>query len=260
MSELTAAEAAAWLGISEEATHKAAREGRLPVVSGEGPRRFTVDALEVFHQARVAGHIAALERIRETPVSAAAKVRRALDEKGNGLPRSFTAKLNAMPIQRRVLFSQAELAAACVQDGCRWCEARKFADFKGLRPPEFSPALQELFGADPCTTCGPVLLAPYMAALAARVYAGDRRPPGPPPRPSEGERRMAEEWAVRRSASAARPGQVDDGRAMVAKRRREVQARLAAARRAGDPKYAQQLKGQLEALTADARRVDGGRS
>ncbi|WP_146064885.1 helix-turn-helix domain-containing protein [Streptomyces sp. SM1] len=259
MDELNASQAAAWLGISREAVDLAAREGRLPVVSGEGPRRFTVDALEVFHQARVAGHIAALERIRETPVSAAGKVRRALDEKGNGLPRSFTAKLNAMPIQRRVLFSQAELAAACVQDGCRWCEARKFADFKGLRPPEFSPALRELFGADPCTTCGPVLLAPYMAALAARVYAGDRRPPGPPPRLSEGERRMAEEWAVRRSVSAARPCLPDDGRAMVARRLREVRSKLKAAERGGDRRYAKDLRATLSALTADARRVDGGR-
>ena len=44
---------------------------------------------------------------------------------------------------------------------------------------------------------------------------------------------------------------------MVAKRRRETQARLTAARRAGDTRYAKQLKGQLDALTADAAKVDG---
>ncbi|MCT7353615.1 helix-turn-helix domain-containing protein [Streptomyces sp. 15-116A] len=258
MDDLTAAAAASWLGITEEAVHKAAREERLPVVAGEGPRRFTVEALEAFHQARVTGHIAALAQLRETPVSAARKVRRALDAKETGVPRPFSAKLKAMPIQWRSLFSKAELAAACAQDGCRWCKAREFGEFLGLRPVEFSAALQALFGADPCGECGPALLRPYLDVLAARVHAGDRRPPGPPPRPSESERERAREWAAQHAVTAAAaPVEGDDGKGMVQRRLKETRARLKSAERAGDRTYAAQLRQTLSALTVDASRVDG---
>lgn len=261
MDEFAAGQAAKWLGITEEATHKAAREGRLMALSGEGPRRFSRAALEEYHQARVRDGIAALARVRETPVSVAAKVRRALHKQGEtGMPRSFAAKLAAMPIAWRTVFSTAELAAACVRDGegCRWCRALEFADFKGLRPPEFSPALKELFGADPCSSCGPGLLAPYMAALAARVHAGDRRLPGPSPRPSAAEREAARQWAERRPVAAvARPVQDDGGRALVARRLREVRGKLKDAKRRGDQRYVLQLAQTVRALEADAARVDG---
>jgi len=260
MDEFTASQAAAWLGISREAVDAAAREGRLPVVAGDGPRRFAREALEGYHQARVTEQIAALARAGETPVSAAAKVRKALHAGELGMPRPLAAKLSAMPAAWRSLFSKAELAAACVRDGegCRWCRGAEYAAFLGLRPPEFSPALLELFGGPPCGECGPLLLRPYLDVLAARVHAGDRRPPGPPPRPSEGERELAREWAARHAvAAAAAPLEGDDGRVLIAARLRAARGRLKDARRRGDAAYAEQLTRMVRDLEADAAAVDG---
>lgn len=259
MDEFTAAEAAKWLDISRESVDLAAREGRLPVLGGDGPRRFSRAAVDAYHQGRVLDNVAALARAGETPVSAARKVRERLHAEELGMPRPFAVRLNAMPITWRSVFSPAELAAACVRDGegCRWCRAREFADFRGLRPPEFSPALRELFGADPCGVCGPGLLAPFMAALGARVRAGDRRPPGPPPRPSEAERQAAREWASQRVVTAsARPFVDDDGKALVARRLRETRERLKAAKRRGDQRHAIRLTQTLRSLTADASAID----
>jgi excisionase family DNA binding protein len=259
MEELTAAEAAAYLGITREAVDLAAREGRLPAAEGEGPRRFSVEAVEAFHQLKQAQLTAALARTGETPVSVARRVRKRLHSSTEtGMPRPFATKLASMPVDWRTLFSKAELAAACTTDGCRWCEAGKFAAFLGLRPVEFSPALRELFGADPCQACRPALLKPYMAALAARVRAGDRRPPGPPPRASEAERQAALEWVRERAVTAAAPVvQDDDGREWVARRLRQTREKLKAARRSGDREYQAQLMRTLQSLTADAAAVDG---
>lgn len=259
MDEFTAAEAAKWLDISRESVDLAAREGRLPVLGGDGPRRFSREAVDAYHQGRVLDNVAALTRAGETPVSAARKVRERLHAEEPGMPRPFAVRLKAMPVSWRSVFSLAELAAACVRDGdgCKWCRAAAFADFRGLRPPEFSPALRELFGADPCGVCGPGLLAPFMAALGARVRAGDRRPPGPPPRPSEAERQAAREWASQRAVTAsARPSVDDDGKALVARRLRETRERLKAAKRSGDRRYALRLQQTLRSLTADASAID----
>lgn len=258
MDEYTAAEAAAYLGITREAVDAAAREGRLPALDGDGPRRFSRGSVEAYHQARVGERIAALARSRETPVSVAARVRKALHADEMGMPRPFDVKLKAMPDLWRSVFSKAELAAACATDGCRWCDARKFTDFLGLRPVEFSPALRELFATDPCQVCAPVLLGPYMAALSARVHAGDRRPPAPPPPPSEADRKAAREWAVRHPVTAAeKPVGDDDGRAFVAKRLRQARGQLKAAKRAGDQRRALQLAKTVRQLEADASVVDG---
>ncbi|MEU9913160.1 helix-turn-helix domain-containing protein [Streptomyces sp. NPDC051001] len=261
MDELTAAEAAAYLGITREAVDLAAREDRLPAAAKTGPRRFSAEAVEAFHQLKQAQLTAALARTGETPVSVARRVRKRLhSDSETGLPRPFATKLASMPVDWRTLFSKAELAAACTTDGCRWCEARKFANFLGLRPVEFSPALRELFGADPCQACRPALLGPYMAALAARVHAGDRRPPGPPPRATEAERQAALEWVRERAVTAAAPVVQDDGREWVARRLRQTREKLKAARRSGDREYQAQLMRTLQSLTADAAAVDGGAS
>lgn len=262
MEELNAVEAAKWLGISREAVDQAAREGRLPVLAGEGPRRFSREALEAYHQARVADRVAALARSRETPVSAARRIRQALDEKGTGLPRSFEARLRAMPEAWRQAFNRAELAAAGVRDGCRWCEAAKFSAVLGLRPVEYSEACAELFGGPPCGVCGPGLIRPYMAALATRVHPPGTRPPAPAPRASAAEREAAREWAARQrqepvTAAAARPAGDDNGRHLVARRLREVRAQLKNAKRAGDQRHALHLAAIVRDLEADAARVDG---
>ncbi len=261
MDEFNAVEAAAWLGISREAVDLAAREGRLPALDGEGPRRFSRAAVAAYRETRVRDQVAALARMGETPMSVARKVRRALDEKGTGLPRPFDVKLQAMPYQWRSVFSKAELAAAGLTDGsCRWCAAGKAADLLGLRPPEFSQALRELFATNPCTRCGPRFYAPVLASLTARVHPGRHRPPDPVAEAVAAEKAAAE--AVRAAAAVdspvrAQPVQDDDGRALIARRRREVQARITRARRAGDSRYEAQLRLQLRALTADASAVDG---
>lgn len=258
MDELTAADAAKYLGISREAVDRAAREGRLSVLGGDGPRRFSRESVEAYHQVRVREKIAALERLRETPCSAARKVRLALHERGTGLPRSADVKLAEVPIDWRSLFSRAELAAACTRDGCKWCEAGKFGAFLGLRPLEFSPALRELFGAEPCGVCGPELMRPYMDVLAARVRAGDRRPQGPSPRASAAEREAAREWVQRRPVTpAVRPVGDDDGRALVASALRTARARLKDAKRRGDQPRVLQLAQTIRALERDAAVVDG---
>ena len=258
MDQFTAAEAAKWLDVSREAVDLAAREGRLPVIGGDGPRRFSPEALEVYHQARMQERIAALARARETPVSVARRVRAGLSATDMGMPVPLAVKLKAMPVTWRSLFTRAELAAACVEDGCRWCRAVEFAGFLGVRPVEFGPALRELFGADPCGVCGPVLLAPFMTALSARVHRGDRRPSGARVAPSVAERAAAREWALRRPVTAsARPFVDDDGKALVARRLKETRERLKDARRRGDTQYALKLQRQLQSLVADASVVDG---
>ncbi|MDX2943309.1 hypothetical protein [Streptomyces caniscabiei] len=259
MDEFTAAEAAKWLDISREAVDLAAREGRLSVLAGEGPRRFSRAAVDAYHQGRVLENVAALARAGETPVSAARKVRQRLHAEELGMPRPFAVRLKAMPITWRSVFSPAELAAACVRDGegCRWCRAREFADFRGLRPPEFSPALRELFGADPCGVCGPGLLKPFMVALRARIHNGAGRPSAPAPPPSEAERAAAREWALRRPVTAsAQPSVDDDGKALVARRLKETRTRLKDAKRRGDQRHAIRLQQTLQSLTADASAID----
>lgn len=259
MDEFTAAEAAKWLDISREAVDLAAREGRLPVSGGDGPRRFSTEALEAYHQARVQEKVAGLARARETPVSVARRVRAALSATDMGMPVPLAVKLKAVPVDWRSLFTRAELAAACVRDGegCRWCRAVEFADFRGLRPLEFSRALRELFGADPCGVCGPVLMAPFMAALAARVHRDGGRPPVARTGPVAAAGSTA---AAVPSSQRSRPVQRaadDDGRSMVQRRLQQTRARLKDARRRGDTRYALALQKTLQSLVADARVVDG---
>jgi excisionase family DNA binding protein len=261
MEELTAAEAAAYLGVTREAVDAAAREGRLSAVAGDGPRRFSGEAVEAFHQRKQAQLLATLARSGETPVSVARRVRKGLHASGEtGLPRPFAAKLAAMPVDWRTLFNKAELAAACVPDGegCRWCRAVEFGAFLGLRPLEFGEARVELFGGQPCGVCGPVLLRPFFEALRARVHNGKERPSQRPAAPSAAVREMAREWALRRPVTAsAQPRQDDDGRSMVQRRLQETRERLKAAKRRGDQAHAIRLQQTLKSLTADASAIDG---
>lgn len=256
MEELSVAEAAAYLGISKEAAHRAVRENRLEVLPDTDPVRLAREAVEEFHQLRQDALVASLARSHETPLSVARRVRAGLSRSEPGMPRPFAARLAAMPVDWRSLFSRAELAAATVPDGegCRWCRALEFSAFLGLRPLEFSEARVELFGGRPCGVCGPGLLRPFMEALSRRVHPGRHRPPD-----ARAEAAAAVPPAPRpRPAQPVQPG--DDGRAMVSRRRREVQARLKDARRRGDLPYALQMQAALQALTADAAAVDYGRT
>lgn len=259
MDELTAAEAAKWLGVSREAVDLAAREGRLPVVAGDGPRRFARMAVEEFHQGRQGALVASLARNGETPTSVAQKVRRGLFKSETGLPRPLAAKLSAMPDAWRALFNRAELTAACLADGkCRWCRAIEYSAFLGLRPVEFAEARAELFGGLPCSVCGPVLLRPFMDRLAARVYPGGVRPSAGPAAPPAEVRALARQWALQRPVTAAaRPVKDDDGKALVAAALRTARTRLKDAKRRGDQRYAIRLRQIIQDLEQDAARVDG---
>lgn len=261
MDEFSAAEAAKYLGVTREAVDAAARDGRLPAVAGDGPRRFSREAVEGYHQLKQDAIVALLARTHETPVSVAAKVRTGLHSLSDtGLPRSHASKLAVMPVNWRALFNRAELAAASVPDGegCRWCRAVEYSAFLGLRPLEFAPARVELFGAEPCEVCGPALLRPFMEALSARVHRGAPRPPERPSPPSEADRKAAREWAQEHAVTAAaKPVKDDGGRALVAARLREVRARAKLAKRAGDQKYALKLAQMARDLERDAAVVDG---
>lgn len=258
--EFTVAEAAAYLGISKEATHKAVRESRLKALPGTDPVRLARAAVEDFHQLKQDALVASLARNGETPTSVAQKVRTALFRSETGLPRAFSVKLAAMPSDWRSLFTKAELAAACVPDGegCRWCKAAEFSSFLGLRPTPYAPAYAELFGGPPCMTCSPALLRPFMARLAARVHPGGVRPSAGPVVASAAERAAAQQWASRQPVTAsAKPVQDDDGRSMVARRLREARTRLKDAKRRNDQAYALRLAQVVRGLEQDAARVDG---
>lgn len=257
MEELTAAEAARWLGISRVAVDLAAREGRLPVVAGDGPRRFAREVLEGYHHLRMNALTASLARSRETPVTVARKVRRGLHSSTEtGLPRPVASKLAAMPDTWRSLFNRAELAAATVPDGgpCRWCKALEFGEFLGLRPMEFGEARVELFGGPPCKVCAPGFLEPFMAALSERVHSGRHRPPD-----ARAEAAAAAAAAVPPvpRPQPAQPVQRDDGRELVAARLRTVRARLKDAKRRGDQRCALRLAQMVRDLEQDAAAVDG---
>jgi hypothetical protein len=260
MDELTAAESGKYLGISREAVDLAAREGRLPALAGDGPRRFSRGTVEAYHELKQAEKVAKLARAGESPVSVAAKVRRGLFDGETGLPRSAAAKLSAMPMAWRALFSKAELAAAGVPDGgaCKWCKALEFGKFLGSRPTPYAPVYVELFGGQPCGTCGPGLLRPYWAALQARVRpAGTGSSAGAVP-PSAAERARAAEWAQRHPVTAAgKPVVDDDGRALVAAGLRTARARLKDAKRRSDQRHVLHLAQVIRALEADAAVVDG---
>lgn len=257
MEELTVADAAAYLGISKEATHKAVRENRLRALPGTDPVRLSHEAVEEFHHLKQAALVASLARNGETPTSVAQKVRRGLFQSETGLPRPFAARLAAMPDAWRSLFTRAELAAACVPDGegCRWCRCAEFSGFLGLRPTPYAPAYAALFDQAPCGVCAPGLLKPYMAALAARVHPGRHRPPD-----ARAEAVVAAAAAVPPAPrpQPARPFQGDDdGRALIAAGLRTARTRLKDAKRRNDQAYAIRLRQMIQGLEQDAARVDG---
>lgn len=265
METLTIAQTARHLGISDQGIRKMVERQELFILSGTSPVKLNAEHVETVRLLRRESLLLDLARRRMTPVHLAQEVRRRLFrvEEGVNLPEHKAERqrrrLTMLPTEARQLFGVASLTAACAESGCRWCLAQGFArTLGGWAPTEFSPAFRALFDQDPCARCGPALYGAVMASLASRVHPPGTRPSAPAPPASEAERQAAREWAVRRPVTAsAAPMGADDGRALVSKRRREVQARLKAANRRGDRAYAESLARSLEALTADARVVDG---
>jgi hypothetical protein len=252
------------LGVTDRTIRNLINRGEVQALSVE-PIRLDVGHVADVLRVRQAAALQDLARRRQTPVSLARDTRRhLLSREGFVLPDDRAEhqrrRLALLPEDAKSLFGTAALTAVLAESDCGWCTAQKFAaTLEGLwAPTEFSPAFRALFDQDPCERCGPGLYGAVMASLASRVHPPGTRPPEPAPRPSEAERQAAREWAASRPVTAsAAPMQADDGRALVSRRRREVQARLKAANRRGDSAYAESLARSLEALTADARVVDG---
>lgn len=235
-------------------------------LSGTDPVRLDAEHVETVRLLRRQALLVDLAARRRTPVRLAVEAREVLFPPASradaNLPQHRAEdqrrRLNLVSTEARQLFGVAALTAACMDSACRWCSAQDFARVLGGWSPEgFSQGYRELFGQDPCERCGPGLYGSVLASLQARVHPGRVRPPDP----------VAEAEAAVRVSSAvadkpvpvtvAQPVDGDDGKSLVARRRREVQARLTAAKRSGDQRYAIQLRQTLNALTADAARVDG---
>ncbi|MEV2228391.1 hypothetical protein AB0H69_07400 [Streptomyces phaeochromogenes] len=263
METFTIAQAARHLGLSDQGVRKMIGRQELFVLAGTDPVRLDAEHVETVRLLRRESLLLDLTRRRRTPVHLAQDARRVLfpTTPDANLPQYKSEderrRLSLVSADARQLFGVASLTAACTEDGCRWCTAQKFAEvLGGWAPVAYTEGFRALFDQAPCERCAPGLYGTVMASLAARVHPGRHRlpdaraeaiaaalPAAPAPRPQP--------------AQPAQPIQGgDDGRALISRRRREVQERLTAAKRSGDQRYAIQLRQTLNALTADASRVD----
>ena len=261
-------QAARHLGVTERTARNLIARGELEAASVDPVRLDPVHVAEVL---RVRQESARLElvRARKDPLVLARETRKLLDRPYSdvNLPRhraeDFKRRMALVSQPAKTLFGTAALTAAQSEDGsCRWCRAAEYGRVLSTwAPTVFSPALAELFGQAPCQQCGPRLYGSVMAALRSRVHPGGERPAEGRAEPAVPVMRAQARPPVRRAPAPAQPVQDDDGgKAAIQRRRREVQSRITAARRAGDTKYEAQLRLQLMALTADAAVVDGRRS
>ncbi|MDX3570808.1 hypothetical protein [Streptomyces sp. ID05-47C] len=256
---LTVRGAANRLGLSVWAVHKAIERGELrPVV--RNPIKVSAGDVE---QMRLRKRDEAVERIGlDRMARVAGDVRRQMHPSVEAPGPRGHAAIEKLSETVKAAFTMPLLHAAAMPDGsgCRWCGAEIAGRMLGV--PVRSEMLSSEFGlallGGPGCERHRGLVTGRMAALAARVHPGGARPsaarteaPQPPATPAP------RQPAQRTVTTAAKPVQDDDGKAMVARRRREVQARLTAAKRAGDQKYAIHLRQTLTELTADAARVDG---
>jgi hypothetical protein len=268
METLTIAQTARHLGLSDSGVRKAIERQELFILPGTSPVKLNAEAVETARLLRREVLLAELASRRQTPVTLAREARRVLfpSAPGVNLPQHAAEdqrrRLSLVPNEARQLFGVASLTAACTEAGCRWCTAQKFAEvLGGWAPDAYSEGFAALFDQAPCERCGPRLHGTAMAALAARVHPGGERRSGGRTEGAAPVMRAEPRPAARRASGPARPVQGDDGgKAAIQRRRREVQARLKAANRAGDRAYAEQLVRQMEALRADAAVVDGRQS
>lgn len=267
MTELSVEQAARHIGVSDTAVYKMIRRGELSPL-GTDPVRLALADVQVFHRARRADALRALERRRQTPVMLADEVLHRLHPRhlpSTGLPgeaeRSTEFRLSVQSEPARLLFGTAALRAAASMTGrCKWCLAAELA-VDGAWAPEYGEAFARLLG-DPCAACWPGLVRPLMERMAAEVHRGGKRSSAGPVRPSGEEQRLAREWVAERAVSAsstpvARPVGDDGGKSLVARNLKVARTRLKEAKRRGDTAYVARLTAQLASLVADAARVDG---
>lgn len=267
MAYLSAAHAGRFLAVSERTVRNMISRGELEPLSTDPIR---LDPAHVAQVLAVRQDAAALELTlqRKDVVALARETRAKLrrPREGANLPEDVAAykqrQLAFTPMAAKTIFGLAALTAVQTDDGCRWCMTAKYGRLlPGMwAPPAFSEGFRALFGQDPCEVCAPGLFAPVMAALKARVHPGGKRPQEARAEAPAPQVRAESRPARRQAPTPARPVQPDDGKGMVQRRLRQTRERLKEAVRSGDKRYAADLRTTLTALTADARRIDGGRS
>ena len=268
METMTIAQAARHLGLSDQRVRQLIDGQELFVLPGLSPAKLSAEHVETVRLLREQSLLADLAVRRRTPVMLAREVRHKLvrpDESGVNLP-EYKAERQRRRIswvspEARQLFGTASITAACVESGCRWCAAAQFAELLGgWAPAVYTEGHAALFGQEPCERCGPRLFGAAMKVLAARVHPGGERPSEARTEAPAPQMRAESRPARRQAPTPARPVQPDDGKGMVQRRLRQTRKRLKEAVRSGDERYAADLRTTLTALTADARRIDGGRS
>jgi len=253
---LTVRAAANRLGFSEWGVRKAVERGELvPVV--RHPIKVSAADVEALRARKQDEAIARLGVDRLAKV--ARDVRAQLHPPvSSGAPRGHDA-LELIPETTKAAIGMPLLHAAAMPEGsgCRWCVART-ASLMLKVPLRDATMTSEvgiaLLGRPECADHRALVRA-RMAELAAEVHPGGVRAPvartGPVGAPGGA---VAPAPAPR---AATKPVGDDNGRDLVGRRRREVQAKLKAARRRGDARHVASLQLQLQRLTADAAVVDG---
>lgn len=243
------------LGVTVWAIHKAIDRGELRPVT-RSPLQVSAADVE---QMRVRRRDEAIDRIGvDRMARLAADVRAQLHPPfASGAPGGHAA-LEKLSERVKAAFGMPLLHAAALPagSGCRWCAAEIAG--RMLSVPVRQETLSSQFGI--ALLGGPEcerhrgVARDWMGQLSARVHPGRGRP---------GDGRTEPVAASTKPPSAtprrapARPVQDDDGKSMVQRRLRETRARLTAAKRAGDQKYAIRLQQTLQSLTADAAAIDG---
>jgi hypothetical protein len=253
---LTVRAAANRLGFSEWGVRKAVERGELvPVV--RHPIKVSAADVEALRARKQDEAIARLGVDRLARV--ARDVRAQLHPPvSSGAPRGHDA-LALIPETTKAALGMPLLHACAMPEGsgCRWCAARTASLM--LRVPLRDATMASevglaLLGRPECADHRALVRA-RMAELAAEVHPGGVRAPVARTGPVGASGGAVPPAPVPRAA--AKPVGDDGGRDLVARRRREVQARLKAARRRGDAGHVASLQRQLQSLTADAAVVDG---
>lgn len=247
--------AAQRLGLTEYGTRGLIEAGKLrPVVRTPSIKLSAADVEDL----RVARRDAAVEEFTSRGVDLvklASDTRRMLRPEALDPVTGGETGLSRLPSNVRAFFGPAALAALTLPDRgqCCWCAARVAAQILKVPEPRYGEVTQALLG-DPCREDMGRFAGPELSKLRARVHPGAVRPSAPRTEPAAASGKTAVAKSPPRPAARLEAG--DGGRAWVSKRRRTVQARLVEARRRGDTAYAAQLRRTLDALVADAARVD----
>lgn len=248
--------AAQRLGLTEYGTRGLIEAGKLrPVVRTPSIRVGAAD-VEDLRVARRDAAVAEFTARGVDLVKLAGDTRRLLRPEASDPVAGGEKGLSQLPSNVRAFFGPAALAALTLRDRdeCCWCAARVAAGLLKVPAPRWGEVTAALLG-DPCAGCMKRFAGAELAKLRSRVGGVAARPSAARTESVPASGRAAVSKSAVRAAEPLRDD--DNGRAFVARRRRETQARLTDAKRRGDQRSAIQLRQMLQALTADAAVVDG---